>query len=62
MTFIDSGSFIMGSDTPLIPQDGEGPSRQVSLNAFYLDIHEVSNAEFMQFVMETEYVTEVIVA
>ena len=59
MTFIEGGTFTMGSDDPLIPQDGEGPARTVTLDSFYLDVHEVSNAEFQLFVDDTKFVTEV---
>ena len=60
MTFIPGGTFTMGSDKPIIVQDGEGPAREVTLRDFYLDVHEVSNAEFARFVHETDYSTEVI--
>ena len=59
MTYVEGGTFSMGSDDPVIPQDGEGPARTVVLNSFYLDIHEVSNMEFEKFVEDTDFVTEV---
>ena len=35
--------------------DGEGPTRKVKVNTFYMDIHEVSNHEFKKFVDATQY-------
>ena len=61
MTYIPQGSFQMGSNNPIIIPDGEGPARKVSLSGFWMDIHEVSNAEFELFVNSTGYVTEVII-
>jgi sulfatase modifying factor 1 len=48
----------MGTDVPIFVADGEAPARRVSMSPFYLDVHEVSNAEFNRFVLETGYVTE----
>ena len=59
MSFIQGGKFSMGSDNPVIAQDGEGPAREVTLLDFYIDQHEVSNAEFARFVADTNYKTEV---
>ena len=59
MAFIPGGTFAMGSDKPVVPQDGEGPARQISIDDFYMDVHEVSNAEFLRFVLDTNYETEV---
>jgi len=58
MVLIKGGKFIMGTDEPVFVADGEGPSREVSLSDFYLDVHEVSNAEFELFVNATGYRTE----
>ncbi len=44
---------------PPIPQDGEGPARAVTLDPLCMDVHEVSNEQFAQFVEATGYVTEV---
>ena len=49
----------MGTDKPEIPVDGESPARQVELDPFWLDVYEVSNAEFELFVNDTGYKTEV---
>ena len=60
MGFIKGGKFTMGTDKPFLPMDGEGPAREVKVDSFYMDIYEVSNAEFELFVNNTGYVTEVI--
>jgi len=59
MARIDGETFVMGLDRPIIVADGEGPSRHVTVKTFWLDVHEVSNAEFRRFVDATGYVTEV---
>jgi len=59
MAQIAGETFVMGSDRPIIVADGEGPARHVTVNTFWLDVHEVSNAEFKKFVDATGYVTEV---
>ena len=58
LTNIPHGTFIMGSDNPVIPQDGEGPARPVEISEFSMDKYEVSNWEFGIFVNETGYITE----
>ena len=60
MVFVPDGTFQMGSDKPIVPQDGEGPARDVALDSFYIDVHEVSNSEFARFIEDTKYVTEVL--
>ncbi|XP_072454722.1 formylglycine-generating enzyme isoform X2 [Notamacropus eugenii] len=62
MAHIPAGVFTMGTDDPQIKQDGEGPARRVRINSFYMDLYEVSNAEFEKFVNSTGYVTEVAAA
>ena len=59
MVLIPGGSFTMGSNEPIFVADGEGPARKTTVSQFYMDIHEVSNAEFELFVNTTGYVTEV---
>ena len=59
MSFVEGGSFTMGTNKPYLPMDGEGPAREVKVNSFYMDIYEVSNAEFELFVNSTGHVTEV---
>ncbi|MBN3326572.1 SUMF1 enzyme, partial [Atractosteus spatula] len=58
MVLIPAGKFTMGTDEPAIPQDGEGPARTVHIQHFYMDVYEVSNLEFENFVNSTGYVTE----
>ncbi|TNM89011.1 hypothetical protein fugu_005265 [Takifugu bimaculatus] len=58
MVLIPGGDFLMGTDEPSIPADGEGPQRPVHVDSFYMDIHEVTNQQFQTFVADTGYVTE----
>ena len=56
MVLIPAGTFQMGSP------DGEGakdehPQHSVSVKAFYLDTHEVTNRQFQQFVQANDYKT-----
>ena len=53
MVLINGGTFTMGTDLPIFTNDGEAPARRVAMSAFYMDVHEVSNAEFARFVAET---------
>ncbi len=50
-------SFV-GTDRPLIAEDGEGPARPVRLDAFEIEIETVTNDRFAAFVAATGYVTE----
>ena len=59
MVRIEGETFLMGSEKPIITADGEGPARNVTVDTFWMDVHEVSNAEFKIFVDATGYVTEV---
>ncbi|UYV66254.1 SUMF1 [Cordylochernes scorpioides] len=58
MVFIKGGTFQMGTNKPRFVADGEGPARNITLDSFYLDVTEVSNADFEIFVESTGYVTE----
>lgn len=59
MVYLSGGEFIMGTnDHEGSPEDGEGPTRRMSVSPFYIDRHTVTNEEFMQFVQETGYKTE----
>ena len=51
---IPAGSFVMGED-PRYPE--EGPPRQIFVQAFQLDVHEVTNAQFRSFIEQTGYRT-----
>ncbi len=59
MVRVEGGTFTMGTDKPGIYMDGEHPARRISINSFWMDVFEVSNAEFELFVNSTGYVTEV---
>lgn len=59
MIYLPGGEFLMGTDDEEgFPEDGEGPVRPVTIDPFYIDPCAVANAEFQQFVDETQYVTE----
>ncbi len=56
MVLIPGGEFMMGAEGKLaLPR--EYPKHPVRIKDFYMDIHEVTNAEFDKFVKETGYVT-----
>ena len=56
MRYIKGGRFIMGSsDNEAMPD--EGPEIQVEVSSFYMDEHEVTNAQFAEFVKATGYKT-----
>jgi formylglycine-generating enzyme len=56
---ISGGEFLMGSDDPAgFPADGEGPVRRVSVQAFRIARHAVTNDQFGAFVEATGYTTE----
>lgn len=56
MVWIAGGDFTMGSDSELAWPD-ERPAHRVRVDGFFIDEHEVTNAEFERFVAETGYVT-----
>lgn len=53
MIFVKGGKFTMGSDY----FKDAAPKQEVEVSSFYMDEHEVTNAQFAQFVAETNYVT-----
>ena len=58
MVWIPGGEFIQGA----VPQDKmamahEKPAHKVKLDGFFMDVTEVTNAEFAKFVKETGYIT-----
>ncbi|MCC5846356.1 MAG: formylglycine-generating enzyme family protein [Verrucomicrobia bacterium] len=56
MVLIPGGEFLMGSEAPeAFPN--EGPVHRVRVDAFYMDTHPVTNAQFARFVEETDYKT-----
>jgi formylglycine-generating enzyme required for sulfatase activity len=56
MVRIPAGESAMGTDD-LRSFPNERPSRRVRLDAFFMDMHHVTNAEFLRFAEETGYVT-----
>ena len=55
---IPAGEFLMGTDEPFYPTDGEGPSRSVWLDEFKISQYSVTNSEFAAFIEATGYQTE----
>jgi formylglycine-generating enzyme required for sulfatase activity len=56
MRLIPAGEFSMGTNDPdALPN--ERPARRVKVAAFWIDQHNVTNAEFAQFVKATGYLT-----
>jgi len=66
MIRIPGGEYDMGGDTPegfdnmpntALPQGDELPKHKVKVNDFWMDEHEVTNAQFMEFIAATNYFT-----
>ncbi len=56
---LPGGTFLMGTeDAEGFPQDGEGPVREVTVDAFRIDAAPVTNEVFREFVLATGYRTE----
>lgn len=55
---IPGGRALMGTNKPIFPGDGEGPLREVNVNAFRMTPTAITNRQFAAFVRETGYVTE----
>lgn len=58
MVWIPGGEFVQGA----VPQDDiamahEKPAHKVAIDGFFMDITEVTNAQFAKFVKETGYIT-----
>ena len=59
MVLVPAGPFRMGTQGPdSLIEDGEGPVREVTLDAFMIDGTAVTNAAFSAFVQVTGHVTE----
>ncbi|CAG9172747.1 SUMF1/EgtB/PvdO family nonheme iron enzyme [Cupriavidus pampae] len=56
MVHVPGGDFLMGSDHKL-SQANERPAHKVHIDAFWMDRHHVTNAEFRRFVEATHYLT-----
>lgn len=58
MVWIPSGTFMQGAvDQDDMAMKHEKPQHPVTVDGFFMDITEVTNAEFSKFVQETGYVT-----
>jgi formylglycine-generating enzyme required for sulfatase activity len=55
---ICGGTVTVGTDAPVLREDGEGPSRRVTLRPFSIDACAVTNRRFAAFVAATGYRTE----
>lgn len=55
MIHIPAGTFQMGTDDPAFPD--AHPVHKVTVNEFWMDEHEVTNAEFEKFVKATNFIT-----
>lgn len=59
MIRLDGGTFTMGTDADVgFPEDGEGPTRDITLDPVYVDKYAVTAAEFLEFVRDTGYETD----
>lgn len=56
MRFIPAGEFMMGAGDDEGRED-EYPQHRVRLDSFWMDDHEVTNAEFARFIKATGYIT-----
>jgi formylglycine-generating enzyme len=56
MAYIPGGEFLMGNDRKS-SRPNERPAHRVHVDAFWMDQHHVTNAEFREFVNATRYVT-----
>ena len=54
MVWIPGGSFMMGSNNHY---EEEAPAHKVTVDGFWMDKYELTNAEFKKFVDETGYIT-----
>ena len=55
---IPGGPALVGTDTPLLTEDEEGPARAKTLKPFHMMRTTVTNTMFAAFVADTGYVTE----
>lgn len=55
---IPRGVGLLGTSTPMIRADGEGPLRKGLVRAVAMSAGTITNAEFASFVAETGYITE----
>lgn len=55
---VPGGLIQVGTHAPLLPDDGEGPAREVRIKPFAIDPYAVTNEWFSEFVAATQYRTE----
>lgn len=58
MVKVPAGEFLMGSDSGYSPA---APARMVHLDAFYIDLHEITNRQYSDFLNEAFGLSQVIV-
>jgi len=51
MAYVPGGAFVMGSNA----EPDAAPAHQVAVNAFFIDVAEVSNLDYQRFVIERKY-------
>ncbi|AEC20402.1 hypothetical protein PT7_1862 [Pusillimonas sp. T7-7] len=56
MAWVPGDEFLMGNSHKL-SQPNERPAHQIRVSGFWMDVHDVTNAEFRRFVEATGYVT-----
>lgn len=56
MVWIPGGEFLMGTEDAAAPAT-ERPAHRVHVDGFWMDEHEVTNAQFQEFIAATGYVT-----
>jgi len=57
MVYVPAGEFVMGS-SPADGDDNEQPQHIVTLDAYWIDAHEITNAQFAAFLNEADNQTE----
>jgi len=65
MVWIKGGTFVMGNDEGYVDKESghseafpeETGAHEVRVDAFWMDVHEVTNAQFEKFVKETGFIT-----
>lgn len=57
MVWIQGGEFMMGTDTDPQHREDESPAHKVTVDGFWMDITEVTNTQFAEFVAATGYIT-----
>lgn len=55
---ISGAKALVGTRTPEIPDDGEDPVRETRVKPFRIGATTVTNAQFLEFIDATGYVTE----